>query len=253
MLNRIISDRAALAILQLVAHIGLVAQVLYGHWYHWMLAVLVYFITGCLGMTMTYHRLLSHKSWLAPNWFERLGTLCGTYGLTGSSIAWVAVHREHHHHTDDALDPHSPTHKGFFKVQWLSMFEKTNPRYAAHLIRDPFHLWIHQHYISIHICILTTWAIIDPMLLLSCYLVPAAILWNAGSFINTLTHMIGYRNHNTPDYSTNIWWLGYFMWGEGWHNNHHHCPNNAKFGEKWWEVDVGYWLIYLFSQRSTHG
>jgi len=236
-------DQWGIFALQIAGHAGLLLQIAYGHWYHWVLTALVYFLTSCLGMTMTYHRLLSHQSWPAPRWFQILGTLCGIYGLTGSSIAWVAVHREHHHHTDDQLDPHSPAHKGFIRVQWLSMFETPNPRYALHLIRDPFHQWLHRNYLLLHLCIMVIWYCIDPMLLLCMYLTPAAILWNAGSFINTLTHMTGYRNHDTRDDSTNIWWLGYLMWGEGWHNNHHHSPNRSRFGERWWEFDLGSWLI----------
>ena len=244
-------DSWALFLLQIAAHTGFILQLIYGHWYYWLISIVVYFVTGCFGMTMTYHRLLSHKSWNAPKWFERFGTLCGTYGLVGSSIGWVAIHREHHHHTDKENDPHSPKHKGFISVQWLSMFEKPNPKYAMHLIRDRFHATIHKYYLAIHITIAVVLAVINPMLLLCAYLTPAAILWNAGSFINTLTHMTGYRRYNTDDDSTNIWWLGYFMWGEGWHNNHHNQPNNAAFGEKWWEFDIGTVFIKLLEKRKA--
>ena len=34
-------------------------------------------------------------------------------------------------------------------------------------------------------------------------------------------------------------------WGEGWHNNHHHNPKRATFGERWWEIDVSGWIIRL--------
>jgi stearoyl-CoA desaturase (delta-9 desaturase) len=88
------------------------------------------------------------------------------------------------------------------------------------------------------------------MLLLSAYLVPAMILWNAGSFINTLTHMTGYRNHETNDNSTNIPLLGILMWGEGWHNNHHWQPSNASFKFKWWEFDLGGWFITLLEDKN---
>lgn len=250
MLTRYVPDRYILLAFQIAAHLAFFYQLCYGSLYYWSVSFLVYFITGCLGMTMTYHRLLSHQSWKSPRWFEIAGTLCGTYGLTGSSIAWVAIHREHHHHTDNENDPHSPRHKGFVRVQWLSMFERTNPRYAMHLIRDRFHAWLHQHYFLLHLAIALIWYLIDPRLLVSCYLVPAAILWNAGSFINTLTHMVGYRNYDTKDDSTNIWWLGYLMWGEGWHNNHHNRPNQSKFGEKWWELDVAYWLITIIEKKK---
>ena len=248
---RIIQDKYLLFALQLIAHCGLVLQLLYGHWYHWVLSFLIYFLTGCFGMTMTFHRLLSHKSWNAPRWFEIVGTVLGTYGLTGSSIGWVAIHREHHHHTDGEKDPHSPHHKGFIRVQWLSMFEKPNPKYAMHLIRDPIHAWLHKWYFALHIAVFVIWYCLDPMLLLCLYLTPAAILWNAGSAINTLTHMVGYRNHDNTDNSTNVWWLGYTMWGEGWHNNHHNDPKNSRFGEKWWEFDLGYWFIKHLSKKNA--
>jgi stearoyl-CoA desaturase (delta-9 desaturase) len=57
--------------------------------------------------------------------------------------------------------------------------------------------------------------------------------------------MFGYRSHETRDNSTNNLFLGYFVWGEGWHNNHHYSPGSAKFGEDWWEFDIGHQVIKL--------
>ena len=148
---------------QVVAHLSLIPMFFYGQWYHWLLAALIYFITGWFGMTMTYHRLLTHQSWRAPKWFYYLGTLCGMYGLTGSPIAWVAVHREHHRHTDTDKDPHSPKN-GFFKAQWLSMFHTVNPRYAVDMARDPFQVFVHKNYFLIHSVVLGVLLIINPML-----------------------------------------------------------------------------------------
>jgi len=235
---------------QIIAHLSIIPMIMYGSWYHWLIGFFVYFITGCFGMTMTFHRLLSHKSWNAPKWYEYFGSLAGAYGLTGSTIGWVAVHREHHHFTDQERDPHSPEHQGFFKVQWLSMFETPSPRYAMHLIKDRFHSFIHRWYFLIHGIIAGVWLWIDPMLLVAAYLFPAMILWNAGSFINTLTHMFGYRNYETNDNSTNIPLLGILMWGEGWHNNHHADPQNPSFKHKWWEFDIGGWFIKLLEVKQ---
>lgn len=250
MLTRYIPDSWLLFGFQIIAHAALVWQIFNGSATDWAITAIVYFVTGCFGMTMTYHRLLSHQSWTAPRWFEIFGTLSALYGLTGSSIGWVAVHREHHHHTDKSGDPHSPATHGFFKVQWLSMFEKPKPRYALHLIKDPFHLNLHKYYFVIHFGIFVTLLLISLQLCAAAYLVPAAVLWNAGSLINTATHMIGYRNYNTKDNSTNICMLGYFVWGEGWHNNHHHKPSSSKFGEKWWEFDLGYVFIRLIGKTK---
>lgn len=250
MISRLVPDKYMLFAFQILAHAALIYQIIYGSWGDWAVTLLVYFLTGCFGMTMTFHRLLSHKSWNAPRWFEVVGTLLGTYGLTGSSIGWVAIHREHHHHTDREGDPHSPEHKGFFRVQWLSMFERPDPKYAMHLIRDPFHLALHKYYFVLHLSILLLLSsLVGIEACISWYLAPAAILWNAGSLINTATHMVGYRNHATKDNSTNIWLLGYLMWGEGWHNNHHHQPSNSRFGEKWWEYDIGHAFIRLIGRK----
>jgi len=197
-----------LFLVQIITHLSIIPMIMYGSLHHWLIGFAVYFVTGCFGMTMTYHRLLSHNSWNAPTWYEYFGTLCGTYGLTGSSIGWVAIHKEHHHHTDKEGDPHSPEHMGFFRVQWLSMFETPNPRYVIRLIRSKFHSFLHNWYFAIHLVIALIWYFIDPMLLVAAYLFPAMLLWNAGSFINTLTHTFGYRNHDTDDNSTNIPVLG---------------------------------------------
>lgn len=243
-------DSWFLFISQIITHLSLIPLIIYGTWHHWVIAFIVYFFTGCFGMTMTFHRLLSHKSWKAPRWFEIFGTLCGTYGLTGSSIGWTAIHRQHHHKTDIEGDPHSPEVDGFIKVQWFSMFVTPNPKYAVHLLRDKFHIFLHTYYYHIHVGILVIWLLYDPMLTLAAYLVPACILWNAGSAINTINHLSGYRLHDTKDNSANNFLTGYLMWGEGWHNNHHHDPNNKSFKIKWWEIDIGGWLIERFNTTT---
>jgi len=243
-------DQWLLLLAQTITHLSIIPLIMYGSWYHWLIGFSVYFITGCFGMTMTYHRLLSHASWVAPRWFQYFGTLAGSYGLTGSTIGWVAIHKEHHHHTDKEGDPHSPEHMGFFRVQWLSMFESPNPRYVIPLIRSKFHGFLHKWYFELHLLIAITWYLIDPMLLISAYLFPAMILWNAGSFINTLTHMTGYRNWDTNDNSTNIPLLGILMWGEGWHNNHHWKPSDPSFQSKWWEFDIGGLFIKILCQKN---
>lgn len=239
-----------LFLFQAVCHLAVILLLVTGQWYHWAIVFFVYFLTGCLGITVTFHRLLSHKSWISPKWFHVVGTLLGTYGLIGSSIGWIAAHRQHHRYTDTALDAHSPVIDGFVKTQWLSMFKDIRIQYAGSaLLRSRLHAFLHRHYFKIHATIFIFWLLIDPMLLLSAYLVPAAVLWNAGSLVNTLNHTMGYRQYETADNSYNFLPTGYLVWGEGWHNNHHNRPQNARFGERLWELDIGY-IIILFLQ--TH-
>ena len=62
-------------------------------------------------------------------------------------------------------------------------------------------------------------------------------------FVNSATHIWGYRNYETTDDSTNLWWVGLLAFGEGWHNNHHAYQRMARHGHRWWEIDVTYWAI----------
>jgi fatty-acid desaturase len=86
-------------------------------------------------------------------------------------------------------------------------------------------------------------------LLICAYLAPMAITWSMGGALNWVNHKWGYRNHHTDDHSTNHWLFGLLYWGEGWHNNHHANPKKWNFGERWWEIDSGAWVIKLVSQK----
>jgi fatty-acid desaturase len=246
-----IDDSLKLFLFQIVAHIGLVLLLIYGTWLDFFLTFFIYFITGCLGVTMTFHRLLSHKSWKAPSWFYYFGSVAGVWGIIGSPCAWVATHRAHHRDTDNEKDPHSPLHKDWWKIQWFSMFESVNIKYSVDLLRDSFQVWLHKNYFKIHITILLVLLLISPWLLIVLYLAPAAILWNAGSAINTASHLVGYRNHDTKDNSRCNLVLGYFVFGEGWHNNHHFNPHSPSFKTKWWEFDIGYQLIKIVKLKEN--
>jgi stearoyl-CoA desaturase (delta-9 desaturase) len=238
-------DSVRLLVLQAIAHVGFLYLLFTGSWFEWFIVFSVYFITGCFGITVTYHRLLSHKSWKAPTWWVYFGSLCGFYGVVGSPIAWVATHRAHHRDPDGPKDPHSPIHRTWWSVQWLSMFEEVNVRYAVDLLRSPFQLFLHKHYFAIHGLFVILMSMISMHWLVVLYLAPAALLWNAGSSINTVSHLFGYRNTETKDNSRCNFTLGYFVWGEGWHNNHHATPASASFQKKWWELDIGYQVIRL--------
>jgi stearoyl-CoA desaturase (delta-9 desaturase) len=224
---------------------------MYANWYHWVIAFTVYFLTGSIGMSGTFHRLLSHKSYQAPKWWEYLGTVLASIGGTGSSIAWCAVHREHHRFTDTDRDPHSPHTKGFLKVQFFSMFHQPNVRYVPDLLRSNFHINMHKFYWLVHVVYAACCYLMDPFAVVYAWLIPSLFLWHAGSSINTFSHTLGWQDYETKDTSTNHPVLGLLMWGEGWHNNHHAFPADYRFGKKWWQIDVTRYLIELVRIRQN--
>lgn len=219
---------------QILAHLSLVPMIVYGQWWHWLIAIFVYFLNGCLGMTMAYHRLLAHKNWKCPKFLERLFVLFATIGMTGTAISWVAVHRAHHAYADTQKDPHNPAQRGMFWCHFLSMFAKVEVKFASHLLRDKFYEFQHKHYFTINaVYALLVFLIGGPMALVYAWLVPACLLWNAGSSIVSISHRSGKPQAD---------FLLYFLtWGEGYHDKHHASPSSSRFG-KW---DLGGYLIEL--------
>jgi stearoyl-CoA desaturase (delta-9 desaturase) len=240
-----------LFLFQMLAHIGLIYGVFNFKLDEWLMVFFIYFLTGCLGVSITYHRYLSHKSFKTNSLFSKIGILLATYGIVGSSLAWVNNHRKHHRYTDKQGDPHSPMIYGYLKTQWLSMYTSSETmKYVLEYINDDFQVLIHRYYYLIHALILMLFLVFTDIHVTSIYyLAPAAILWNMGSMINTICHnSLGYKNHILKDRSTNNFLLGVFVWGEGWHNNHHYMPARPKFGERWFEIDISYLIIQLIKK-----
>ena len=230
---------------------GLISMLFWATWPYWLLTVIGYFFMSCIGASIGYHRLFGHKSFEAPKWFWWLCLCLGNLAGAGSSISWVAVHRAHHHHSDNSiLDPHSPWYHSWTSVLWLNMFEKVNIRYVKDLLREPAHIWWHKWYFFVHGTLLSVLLLINWQWAVCAYLAPMALVWSMGSALNLVNHMWGYRNHSTTDNSTNNWVFAVVYWGEGWHNNHHASPKKWNFGEQWWEIDISGMIIKLLKKMD---
>lgn len=239
------ASKKSLIIYQILAHISFVLMIIYGTGSQWAVGVGLYFLFATVGGTVTYHRLLTHKSFNSPKWFEYLGSIMGAIGGNGSGIAWSAIHREHHRFTDTEKDPHSPLYKSLFRIQFMSMCEEPKIKYVPDLLRSKFHMWIHKYYWIVNFIYIAVLIAIDPFAVVYAYFVPTLMVWHAGSFINTVNHTIGYRNFETKESSRNNFFTGYLVSGEGWHNNHHASAADPQFGKKWWEFDLGWQVIKL--------
>ncbi|HEY9652818.1 MAG TPA: fatty acid desaturase [Coleofasciculaceae cyanobacterium] len=213
---------------------------------HWFL--------GSIGICLGYHRLLSHRSFQVPQWLEYVITFIGALALQGGPIFWVAGHRLHHAFTEDEVkDPYS-ARKGFW---WSHMLWMLYPhaeffnyeqykRFAPDLDRDPFYCWLNRNFLLLQIPLgLLLYALGGWSFVIWGMFVRAVLLWHSTWFINSVTHMWGYRTFETNDNSRNLWWAAILTYGEGWHNNHHAHPNVAKAGWRWWEVDITWWSIWL--------
>ena len=233
---------------QVLCLVAAVYLLVVGTWQQWLIAFGVYAVTGSIGASAILHRLLSHRSYQAPQWWHWFGSIVATLGGVGSTITWVAIHRAHHRFVDTEKDPHSPRHKGWLRVQFLIMFNTVNLRLVPDLLRSRFHQYLHNYYFLIHAIYASILYALDPMAVIYAHLVPSFMLFHAGGLINTVGHSIGFQTYPGRDSSVNNPVLGVLVWGEGWHNNHHANPGDWRFGQKWWQIDVAAYIIRLVKQ-----
>src|SRR3954464_15248918 len=88
---------------------------LWDSWVDWSsLAVMaVMYVLTALGVTLGFHRLLTHRSFQTYRGVQYAVAAAGSMAVQGPVMSWVADHRKHHAHTDKDGDPHSPhTHGG---------------------------------------------------------------------------------------------------------------------------------------------
>lgn len=240
--------------LQIVAHVALLVLLVNGTWLQWLGCLVAYTLYMGIGMSITYHRLLSHRAFECPLWFERFGTLCGVIGALGSPITFVSQHREHHRYLDKPRDAYSLVNNPWWFVQWFTMLKQVSLKRAPELLRDPFCLFTHKHFFTIHIAYAFLLLLIDPFAVVYFYLAPVALTWNAANALNSIAHQppginIGYRHKGQTNSSVCVPFLGVVCFGEGWHSNHHYDVKNPKVGKAWWEIDIGYWIIKLVRTR----
>ena len=224
-----------------------------------LLAVL-YVLTG-LGITVGFHRMLTHRSFQAAPWLERTFAVLGSLAVQGSVIQWVSDHRKHHAHTDEEGDPHSPhagfagggvrgTLRGLFHahVGWILTEEggAARAKYARDLVEDRGMKRISDNFHWLVLVSLLIPAVGGFVLtggswkgaatgLLWGGLARIFLLHHVTWSINSICHFVGRRRFAVDDHSTNVFWLALPSFGEAWHHNHHTFPRSAEHGLARWE------------------
>ena len=228
--------------LQILAYLSIIPMVIYASWSQWGIALLMYFILNGLGMIMTYHRLLTHRSYQCPKWFEYLMSFITTFSFTGSAITWIAIHRKHHKYADTEKDPHSPDHMGFWRVQFFTAFADVEGRYATDLMRNKFYKWQHKYYTWIIYSGLLLFTLIDPMLTIYGLLFPAALTLFFGTLVLSWAH----KDHQPRT----VLWLAILTFGDAFHDIHHNHPNKYRLHK----YDLIGWIIekvFINVERKT--
>jgi len=220
-------------------------------WTGILAALVLCVLTGTWGVTLNYHRTLTHRSLRMVKPLEYLTALFATLSFQGGPIQWVATHRVHHAHSDHDGDPHD-IHRGlsWAHVAWLF---RTNPaipkgdllkKYAPDLYSQPYYRALQALHVPLQIALAAllfamggwawvVWAGFGRLV----------FTYHSTWLVNSAAHSVGYRSFQTRDRSTNSWWVALLTAGEGWHNNHHAFPFSARHGLRKREVDFTWWSI----------
>jgi stearoyl-CoA desaturase (Delta-9 desaturase) len=222
-------------------------------WHDLAAFAVTYVLTG-LGVTVGFHRYLTHRSFETSKGLRAVLAALGSAAIEGPVISWVADHRKHHAFSDEEGDPHSPhvghgggvrgTLRGLFHahVGWLFIHDQraAKLRYAPDLVRDPVIKAIDRTF--------PFWAVLGLAIPFGLGVALGgtigagltALLWGGGVrmfvlhhltySINSLCHVFGRRPFETGDRSSNLAWLAVPTFGEAWHNNHHAFPTSAIHG-----------------------
>jgi stearoyl-CoA desaturase (delta-9 desaturase) len=219
---------------------------------------ILYVVTG-LGITVGYHRLLTHRSFATSKFVEHLLATIGCLANQAGPLSWVAAHRIHHFHADGEGDLHSPR-SGFWWAQilWLLRYHPrfddpaARRRFVPDLARDPIHQWLERWEMALQLLLAVSlfgfgelWGHVGTSWLVWGMAVRISLGYHVTALVNSATHKWGYRTYWVRDDSTNLWWVAWLTEGEGWHNNHHAFPRSARHGLTWWEVDPTYCVIRL--------
>lgn len=227
-------------------------------WANFGAFLLMYFLTECLGITLCFHRLMSHRTFKTYKWVERSLAVLGCLTIQRSPLEWVAHHRVHHAFSDQERDPHN-SRRGFWwsHILWVVKRDERLDEYAAlkPFARDVASDWFMNLLFSkwMHVALQVTVGLIFVAIggwgmVVWAIFVRLVVGYHVTFFVNSVCHKFGYKTYETGDNSLNCWWAALLTFGEGWHNNHHKFQTIARAGHKWWEVDVTMWMIRLMEK-----
>ena len=211
---------------------------------------LLFVVLGGLGTSVGYHRALAHRAVKLNRMVEQALIFFAMFNGSGAPASWVAYHRRHHSTTDTPGDVSSPKYGGFWwaHLRWLYQSERAD---VCHWSPD-LDKGIYKFWTNAEVPILLT------SLVWGAFFGWPGFFWlgairlvyslHMQCFVNSLTHL---GHSEDGDSSQNVWWLGPFQmaaWGENWHRNHHSNAGSARFGLRWWQIDVGWYFLCMLER-----
>src|SRR5918995_742810 len=174
---------------------------------------LLIYAVSTIGITVGYHRLLTHRAFATYKPVEYLYAILGSHAVEEGD--------PHSPHVDHDGETPGPL-RGLYHAHIGWLFQHATAvdaeKYAPDLVEDRGMRLIHRLF---------------PLWVTLGLVIPVTFS------INSICHFFGRRRFQTDDRSTNVAWLAVPSFGESWHHNHHAFPRSAMHGLRWWEIDLG--------------
>jgi len=203
---------------------------------------------GGLGTTVGYHRALAHRAVKLHPVVEQFLIFCAVSNGSGAPTTWIANHRNHHSNSDTIDDVSSPRHGGFWwaHFRWLYQWEASSmKKWCPDLIKPQYMIWAKLQTALVATSLTFGYLLFGWPGLFWLGAIRMVYCLHGQCFVNSLLHLKPGLPEGV-DSSQNIWWLGPLQvsaWGENWHGNHHAYPASACFSRKWYQVDIGWYVI----------
>ena len=218
-----------------------------------VILLLVMYSLVAFGVTIGYHRMLTHRSFKPHPIVKLVLLILGSMSVEGAALVWAATHIKHHAQADREGDPHSPV-EGFFHahVGWLFKDRMADPNvYCRYLLKDPIVVFVSRTFLLwVVLSLIIPFAIGGWTGLLWGGLVRMFLTHHVTWSVNSVCHTFGKREFETNDKSRNEWVVGLLGFGEGWHNNHHAFPRSAFHGLHWWQFDLSGYVIWSLERMG---
>ena len=232
----------------------------------WVICISMYFIRMFF-ITGGYHRYFAHRSYKTSRVFQFFLAFMAQTSVQKGVLWWAANHRVHHRYSDQPEDPHSLKWYGFLysHVGWLFSpdFKPTRFKLIADFAKFKELKWLNKNHLvppivagAIIFAIggimknsvgVTDFINNGMTTMLIGFMLSTIILYHGTYSINSLMHLFGGQRYKSGDNSRNNLILALITLGEGWHNNHHFYMSSTRQGFFWWEIDITYYILKIFS------
>jgi stearoyl-CoA desaturase (Delta-9 desaturase) len=230
-----------------------------------LLFALVLYVVRMFAITAFYHRYFAHKAFKTSRMGQFIFAVLGASAVQRGPLWWASHHRNHHAHSDELIDSHSPHQHGFLwsHIGWF--LSRANFSTKLERVKELAHFpelrFLDRFDIIIPIALGASiyslgeaLHIVAPhfntngiQLFVWGFILSTVLLYHGTFCVNSLAHVWGKRRYATRDHSRNNAFIALITLGEGWHNNHHHFPGAAKQGFYWWEIDFTYYGLKVLA------